>query len=252
MGILAGKVALITGAASGIGHAAALTFAAEGARLVLADVDEQAGELTAKEVVDAGGQAVFMGADISRRADVQALVARALSQYGALTAAFNNAGISGPLHPLVGYPDADFERVLSVNLRGTWYCLQEQIPAMIEAGGGSIVNNSSAGGVAASPDIAAYIASKHAIMGLTKSAAIENATKGVRVNAVLPGPIDTPMPAALTAGTPGALDTFKAAIPAGRMGEPSEVAEAAAWLCSDRASYITGHGLAVDGGYLSV
>ncbi len=249
--LLEGKVAIITGAGAGIGREAARTFAREGAAVVLADVDEQGGEETAAAVTAAGGAAAFVRTDVARRDDVRTLVAHALDTHGRLDCAFNNAGVGGLMHPLVGYPDDDFARVLDVNVKGTWYCLQEEIPAIVSSGGGAIVNASSGLGLVGCPGMPAYIASKHAVLGITQAAAIESAQQGVRVNAVLPGIVETAMPHRLTAGQPELLDAFRGAMPIGRLAEPAEIAEAAAWLCSDRASFVTGHGLAVDGGYLS-
>lgn len=251
MGFLEDRVAIVTGGGGGIGGKAAEIFAREGAKVLVADVDEAQGNAVVAAIEAAGGQASLCAADVAKREDVAALVARALDTYGRLDAAFNTAGISGPLQPLVGYPDEWFERVIDVNVRGTWYCLQEQIPAMAQSGGGAIVNTSSGLGVVGCPGMPAYIASKHAVMGLTQAAAIENAAQGIRVNALLPGIIDTRMPSELTAGAPEMMDALIAAMPIGRLGLPEEVAEAAAWLCSERASFVTGHGMAVDGGYLS-
>jgi NAD(P)-dependent dehydrogenase (short-subunit alcohol dehydrogenase family) len=249
--MLEGKVAIITGAGGGIGRAAALVFAREGAQVVLSDVDEASLAETAAQVESAGGVASTVPGDVSRRDDVRAIVAAAVDGFGRLDCAFNNAGISGPLHPLVGYPDEPFQRVIDVNVKGTWYCLQEELPVMIEAGGGAIVNTSSGMGVIAAPGMPAYVASKHAVMGLTQAAALENAEFNVRVNALLPGIVDTRMPAGLAEAAPGLMDIFRTSAPLGRLAEPPEIAETAAWLCSDRASFVTGHGLAVDGGILA-
>jgi NAD(P)-dependent dehydrogenase (short-subunit alcohol dehydrogenase family) len=251
MRILEDRVAIVTGGGGGIGGKAAEIFAREGAKVVVADVEEERATAVVEAIRAAGGAATFCATDVAKRADVTALVQAALSTYGKLDAAFNTAGVSGPLQPLVGYPDEWFERVIDINVRGTWYCLQEQIPAMIMAGGGAIVNTSSGLGVVGCAGMPAYIASKHAVMGLTQAAAIENATQGVRVNALLPGIIDTRMPEELTAAAPEVKDMLVAAMPIGRLGQPEEVAEAAVWLCSSRASFVTGHGMAVDGGYLS-
>ena len=251
MGILEDRVAIVTGGGGGIGGTAAQIFAREGAKVVVGELNEQDGQQVVEAIRSSGGEATFVKTDVAKREDVSALVAAAKDNYGRLDAAFNTAGVSGPLQPLVGYPDEWFERVIDVNVRGTWYCLQEQIPAMIESGGGSIVNTSSGLGVVGAPGMPAYTASKHAVMGLTQAAAIENAAAGVRVNALLPGIIDTKMPSDLTAGAPEVMDVLIAAMPIGRLGKPEEVAEAAVWLCSERASFVTGHGLAVDGGYLA-
>ena len=251
MGLVEGKVGLITGAGGGIGRAAALAFAHEGARLVLADRDAETLEETAGLVAAAGFEAVARTADITRRADVHAIVAAALERYGRLDLAFNNAGISGPLHPLVGYPDEAFAAVIDVNIKGTWFCLQEELAVMQQAGGGAIVNTSSGLGLVAVPAMPIYVATKHAVIGLTKAAALESAAAGIRVNAVLPGIVDTNMPAALVEGAPEAMELMLAGCPMGRMARPEEVAECAVWLCSDRASFVTGHGLVVDGGIVA-
>ena len=250
-GLLEDKVAMITGAAAGIGRAAAIVFAREGATVVLADVDVPGLQETVSQVVALGGKATAIPADVSRREDVRELVGRSVGEHGRLDVAFNNAGVAGLFHPLVDYPDDQFELVLATNVRGTWYCLQEEIPVMAANGGGAILNASSGLGVVGCSGMPAYVASKHAVLGLTQAAAIENAKEGVRINALLPGITATSQPLNLLADSPGLLDTFKAAMPIGRLAEPAEIAEAAAWLCSDRASFVTGHGMAVDGGYLS-
>lgn len=251
MGILDDRVIVITGGAGGIGSVAASVFAREDARVVVSDLDEERGAAIASSIESDGGRASFVAADVSKRESVKAMVEHAVSTFGRLDGAFNAAGVTGPLQPMVGYPDEWFDRVLDVNLRGIWYCLQEQIPAIIEAGGGSIVNVSSALGTVAAPGMPAYVASKHAVMGMTQSAALENASQGVRINALLLGVIDTEMPKKLTENNPGVMEAFRSAMPLGRLGTPGEVAEAGAWLLSSRASFVTGHGMAVDGGALS-
>ncbi|MCX2750338.1 glucose 1-dehydrogenase [Arthrobacter sp. MI7-26] len=251
MGMMSGRVAMITGAGGGIGRAAAMVFAREGARLLLCDIADDAVGRTVANVRELGGDAVAMVGDISLKTDVQGFVDRAITEWGTLDAAFNNAGITGPLHPIVDYPDEWFERTVAVNLRGTWNCIQAQVPAMLRTGGGAIVNASSCAGAVGSPGMAVYAATKHAILGLTKAVALENAAAGVRVNALLPGVIDTQQPRAFMANAPELLESLIAAMPIGRLGQAEEVAEAALWLCSDRASLVTGHGLAVDGGYLA-
>jgi NAD(P)-dependent dehydrogenase (short-subunit alcohol dehydrogenase family) len=251
MGLLEDKAGLITGAGGGIGRAAALAFAHEGARLVLADRDAESLEETTRLVTEAGFEAVAVAADITRRADVHAIVAAALERYGRLDLAFNNAGISGPLHPLVGYPDEAFAAVIEVNVKGTWFCLQEELAVMQPAGGGAIVNTSSGLGLVAVPGMPIYVATKHAVLGLTKAAALESAAAGIRVNAVLPGIVDTNMPAALVQGAPEAMELMLAGCPMARMAQPEEIAQCAVWLCSERASFVTGHGLVVDGGIVA-
>ncbi len=250
MRALEGRVAVITGAARGIGRAAVEVFVRHGATVVACDIDEEHGSATVEAVRRQGGSASFVAADVSVRRDVAALVSGILSEHGGLHCAFNNAGITGPLHPLVGYPEEDYQRVLAINVGGVWNCLQEEIPAMLASGGGAIVNASSGLGVVASPGMAAYVAAKHAVLGLTQTAALEYSAAGVRVNAVLPGVIDTDMPARLTVGSPQTMAAMRAAHPIGRLGRAEEVAETAAWLCSPAASFVTGHGMAVDGGHL--
>ncbi|GAB3774152.1 SDR family oxidoreductase [Nocardioides ginsengisegetis] len=249
--MLSGKVAMITGAADGIGRAAVTVFAREGALVLACDIDGAGAEAAAAAVRADGGQALASAMDVSDLSQVRVGVELALTSWGSLDVAFNNAGITGPMTSLVDYPDEWFERVVAVNVRGTWNCLREQIPAMLQSGSGAIVNASSGAGAVGAPGIGIYAATKHAILGLTKVAALENATAGVRVNAVLPGIIDTNQPRNLTHDIPGAMDAFKSAMPIGRLGRADEVAEAAAWLCSDRASLVTGVGVAVDGGYLA-
>ena len=246
--LLEGKVALITGAGGGIGRAAALTFVREGAKLVLGDLAEEPLTESARLVSEHGGEAATRVTDVTRRDDVAALVALALERYGRLDCAFNNAGIPGGMQPFAEHSDEQYERVMDINVRGSWLCTQEEIKAMLATGGGAIVNASSGLGMIAAPQVAAYVTSKHAVLGLTRAASLEYARQGIRVNAVLPGVVDTPMPQQMFAAAPGALDAIAETCPMGRLARPEEVAEAAAWLCSDRASYVNGHGLVVDGG----
>jgi NAD(P)-dependent dehydrogenase (short-subunit alcohol dehydrogenase family) len=247
MGLLDDKVALVTGAASGIGAASARAFAREGARLVLADVCTGAGEAVAHELREAGADACFVAADVSREADVAALVKETLSRFGRLDCALNNAGITGPAGPLHTLDTSGFERVLAINLLGAFLCMKHEIPAMIAGGGGAIVNVSSGAGLIATPGLAAYCASKHGILGLTKTAAVENARSGVRVNAICPGSTDTPMLRASMAGSPELEKLILRSQPGGRLGRPEEIAEAALFLCSDRASFVSGESMLVDG-----
>ena len=249
-GRLEGKVALVTGGASGIGRATALAFAREGAQLVVADV-AAAGEDTAAQARALGVTADFVRADVTRQADVDGLVARAMVLHGRLDCAVNNAGIEGVLAPVADYPEDVFERVIQVNLLGVWRCLRAEIPRMIDGGGGAIVNTASVGGLVGAGHFSAYVASKHAVVGLTKCAAIDYAASGIRVNAVCPGVIDTPMLDRLAAGMPGLRDGLVATAPMRRLGAPAEIAEAVVWLCSDAASFVTGHALALDGGFVA-
>lgn len=250
-GALNGKAALVTGGASGIGRATALAFACEGASLVLADVDAAGGEDTAAAARAAGANAHFVRCDVARSADVEALVAGTIARLGRLDCAFNNAGIEGRLGPLAECPEEDFARVIDVNLMGVWRCLRAELPHMTARGSGAIVNTASVAGLVGAGGLAAYVASKHAVMGLTKVAALEAARSGVRVNAVCPGVIQTPMVDRLDAASPGAIEALVAVEPMGRVGTPEEVAAAVVWLCSDAASFTTGHGLVIDGGYVT-
>lgn len=250
MKLLADRVALVTGAAGGIGRAAVEVFVREGARVIAADLPDGDGERIVEDLANESADITFVPTDISSREQVDALVSEATKKFGRLDAAFNNAGITGPLHPLVDYPEEEFEQVLGVNVRGTWYCMQAEIKAMIESGGGAIVNTSSSLGEVGAAGTAAYTMSKHAVLGMTRAAALDTATLGIRINAVLPGVIDTQMPERLMAGA-GGKEAFIPSMPIGRLGEPIEIAEAVAWLCSDRASLATGAGFAVDGGYLA-
>jgi NAD(P)-dependent dehydrogenase (short-subunit alcohol dehydrogenase family) len=246
-GLVAGKVALITGAGSGIGRASALTFAREGAKVVVADVIVEGGEETVRLIHQAGGEAVFMRADVSQAAEVEALVKKAVATYGRLDCAHNNAGIEGPGATTVDYAEARWDRVIAVNLKGVWLCMKYEIPEMLKHGGGAIVNTASTAGLVGYPRGSAYVASKHGVVGLTKTAALEYAKSGVRVNAVCPGAIDTPMMGRITDHRPQRAARMAAAEPVGRMGQPGEIAEAVVWLCSDAASFVTGHAMAVDG-----
>jgi NAD(P)-dependent dehydrogenase (short-subunit alcohol dehydrogenase family) len=249
--LLAGKVALITGAASGIGQGSAHVFAARGAKLVLADVDVERGEATAARIRAEGGDAVFVRADISAARDVEALVAAVVARHGRLDCAFNNAGIAGALAPLVDFSDEDWDRVIAVNLRGVYLCMKHEIRQMLKQGGGAIVNTASVVGLVGGPTMIAYAASKHGIVGMTKVAALEYAKQSVRVNAVCPGAVRTPMLDQMAAQAGYTEEVLIGAEPIGRIGEPHEIAEAAAWLCSSAASFVTGHAMAVDGGWVA-
>ena len=246
-----GKVAIVTGASAGIGRATALAFAREGARVVVADVQPGAGEETVRLIADAGGEAAFVRADVSRATDSEAIVHRAVEVFGRLDYAFNNAGIEGETAPTAECSEENWDRVLGINLKGVWLCMRHEIPEMLRQGGGAIVNCSSVAGLVGFPGIPAYTASKHGILGLTRAAALEYAQQNVRVNAVCPGVIRTAMVERFTRQDPQAEAQLVAREPVGRMGTPEEVAAAVLWLCSDAASFVSGHALAVDGGFVS-
>jgi NAD(P)-dependent dehydrogenase (short-subunit alcohol dehydrogenase family) len=246
--MLEGKVALVTGAASGIGRASALAFAREGARVMASDRDAGGGEETAAAIREAGGDAAFLAGDVTREPDVEALVAETVSRFGSLDCAHNNAGITGAMGAVHQIDLAAWEGTLAVNLTGVFLCLKHEIAHMLKHGGGAIVNTSSGAGFIGVPGLAPYAASKHAILGLTKTAALENAATGVRVNAVCPGSIDTPMLRGYMSIGPEVEKMIRAGQPGGRLGTPEEIAESVVWLCSDRASFVTGSSLLVDGG----
>lgn len=248
-GILADKAALVTGAGGGIGRAAALAFAREGARVVVSDLAGAGGEETARRIEEAGGAARFVACDVTRAHEVEGLVAAAVEAFGGLHCAHNNAGVEGAYARTADGGEEDFDRTCAVNLKGVYLCLRAELAHMAAHGGGAIVNTASIAGLEGARNLPVYAASKHAVMGLTRSAALEYASRGVRVNAVCPGPIRTRMLDALTAENPRLEPAMLAAIPMRRPGEPEEIAEAVVWLCSERAGYVTGHGLVVDGGF---
>ena len=245
----AGKVALVTGGASGIGRAAALGFAREGARVAVADVDEPGGEETARLVAADGGDAVFTRTDVSRAAAVETMVAVALQTYGRLDFAFNNAGVLGSGASMIDFTEGDWDEVMGVNLKGVWLCMKHTIPAMIQSGGGAIVNVSSVAGLVGSQHSPAYAASKHGAVGLSKTAALQYAPHNIRVNCICPAAVFSPMLETLVTRNPQVGAKLKASQPNGRFASPAEIAEVAVWLCSDAASFVTGAALPVDGGY---
>jgi NAD(P)-dependent dehydrogenase (short-subunit alcohol dehydrogenase family) len=249
---LAGKVALVTGAASGIGRATAEVFAGMGARVVASDADAKRGAATVDRLRERGSEAVFIAADVTDAAAVDALVAAAVDAYGRLDCAANCAGVGGGHATTHEYPEEQWERIVGTNLKGTWLSMRREIATMLELGNpGSVVNVSSTLGLRGSPFGAPYSASKHGVLGLTRSAAIEYAPAGIRVNAVCPGAIDTPMMDDTFERFPGFRDVLVGFVPMGRLGRPAEVASAIAWLASDAASFVTGEALAVEGGLLA-
>lgn len=250
-GSLDGRVALVTGGSAGIGRAAAVAFAKAGARVVVADTNADAAEGTMHLLRAFGGESLFVRTDVSQPTQVEALIAAVVEKLGRLDAAFNNAGIEGKRARTADSTDAEWDRVIGVNLTGVYLCMKHELRAMVRAGRGAIVNNASVAGQAGLSGHPAYVASKHGIIGLTRAAALEYAKAGIRVNAVCPGLIRTEMIDRLTGGIPEALAGLLATEPVGRMGAPEEVAAAVVWLCSDEASFVTGHAMAVDGGYLA-
>ncbi len=246
------KVALVTGGSSGIGRASALAFAREGARVVVADIAVAGGEETVRMIRAAGGESIFVRTDVSRATEVEAMVNRAVETYGRLDCAHNNAGVEeSPQNTTADCTEEDWDRIVTINLKGVWLCLKYEIPQMLRQGSGAIVNTASIFGMVSMAKRPAYTASKHGVVGLTKTAALDCAGAGIRVNAVCPGIIHTPMVERVWVGSPEAEAQTKAMEPVGRLGTPEEVAEAVVWLCSDAASFITGHPLAVDGGWLA-
>jgi NAD(P)-dependent dehydrogenase (short-subunit alcohol dehydrogenase family) len=250
MNTFANKVALVTGGTSGIGSATALAFAREGARVVVSGRREKEGNEVALLIRKNGGEGIFVKADVSSEADVSALIAKTLSAYGRLDAAFNNAGIEGDVGKQIHEQSVEnYRAVMEINVLGVLLAMKQEISAMLKSGGGAIVNSSSVGGLVGFPGVGVYVASKHAVIGLTKTAALEYATQGIRVNAVSPGGIETPMFDRFTAALGSdAHDQMTAMHPIGRTGRPEEIAEAVLWLCSDKASFVTGHTLVADGG----
>jgi NAD(P)-dependent dehydrogenase (short-subunit alcohol dehydrogenase family) len=245
-----GKVALVTGAGSGIGRASALAFAREGARVVVSDINPEGGAETVRAIEDVKGQARFVAADVSNEAQVEALMAGCLEAFGRLDFAHNNAGIAAPPTPMDDVEQSSFERVLSVNLIGVWLCLKHEARVMLRQGNGAIVNTASLAGLIGFPMHVAYSASKHAVIGITRTAALEYAQRGIRVHAVCPAFIQTPMIEGLTdEGAPRVdLERLARMQPMGRIGTPEEVAESVVWLCSESASFFTGIALPIDGG----
>ena len=247
----AGKVAFVTGGASGIGQAAALAFGAAGAWVAIADINEDGGLKTAKLIQEAGGEAVFFKCDFGNLAATEYTIHSVIKKTGKLDFAFNNAGVEGDSASTADCTSENWHRVIDVNLRGVWLCMKHEIHVMLRQGGGSIVNTSSIAGLVGFPNSPAYVASKHGILGLTKTAALEYARRNIRVNAVCPGVIETPMIERASIGKEFFKEELKKSEPMGRLGTPEEVASAVLWLCSDQASFVTGQALSVDGGWLA-
>ncbi|HEX5054458.1 MAG TPA: SDR family oxidoreductase [Planctomycetota bacterium] len=248
MKTLQDKVALITGGTTGIGRATAVAFARAGAKVVVAGRRQKEGEETLRLVREAGGTGTFLVADVSNPIDIEKLVAKTVAAYGRLDIAFNNAGIeSSVVAPTADQDDDDFDRVMDVNVKGVYLSMKHEIPAMQKNGGGAIVNTSSVAGVIGMPGVAPYVASKHAVIGLTKNAALEYAKLGVRINAVAPAAIETPMLDRFTESVP--REMLASMHPIGRLGKPEEIADAVVWLCSPQASFVTGQTIGVDGGF---
>jgi len=249
----AGKVALVTGAASGIGRATALAFGRAGASVVVADTSVDGGHMTAALIVEAGGKALFVKTNVTVPSEVEALVDKAVAHYGRIDCAVNGAAVEEEYLPLAEGEDAQFDRIMGVNVKGVWLCMRAQLSQMLkQEGGGTIVNVADAGGLVAAPNRAIYAASKHAVVGLTKTAAVEYAKQDIRINSLCPGAVKTPMLARMLEREPGRDKKLKAAHPMGRIADASEVANAALWLCSSQASFVTGHQLAIDGGLTAI
>ena len=243
-----GKVALVTGAGSGIGRAAATAFAARGARVAVADINAEGGAETVDTIVAAGGEAVFVLTDVTRGTDVAALVAATVERWGRLDYAHNNAGTVGPTAYTADYAEEDWDRVVAINLTSVFLCIKHEVPAMIAGGGGAIVNTSSGAGLVGFPGMPAYVATKHGVIGLTKASAIEYARAGIRINAVCPGSTRTAMLEGFMGGDPKMERMMAGGTPLHRLAEAHEIAAAVVWLCSDEASFVTATAMPVDGG----
>jgi NAD(P)-dependent dehydrogenase (short-subunit alcohol dehydrogenase family) len=251
MTTLSGKVALVTGGTSGIGKASAITLAQAGAKVVVAGRRQAEGEETIRLLQASGGDGFFVATDVSKEADVQTLIEKTMARYGRLDIAFNNAGVEQEAAPLPEQTETTYNHIMDINVKGVWLSLKHEIPAMLKNGGGAIVNTSSGMGLVGGARVQIYTASKHAVEGLTKAVALEYALQGIRVNAVSPGLIQTEMLDRAVQTNTELMEYFKTTLPMGRIGTPQEVVNAVLWLCSDASSFVTGHSLTVDGGYIA-
>lgn len=249
--IFDGKVAIVTGGSFGIGRAAAIAFAARGAHVIVADWLEDKEHTTLDRIKAAGGQGIFISCDVSKNGEVQALVEKTVATYGRLDYAFNNAGIEGITANTHECTEENWDKTININLKGIWLCMKHEIAYMLKQGKGAIVNCASVAGLIGFPGLPAYVVSKHGVVGLTKTAALENAQQHIRINAVCPGVIHTAMIDRITGMDKTVEKQFIGMEPVGRMGNPEEVAEAVMWLCSDAASFVTGHAMPVDGGWIA-
>jgi NAD(P)-dependent dehydrogenase (short-subunit alcohol dehydrogenase family) len=250
-GILQGKVALVTGGGSGIGRATSIRLAREGAKVMIADYVPAGAEHTVKLIKEAGGEASCLAADVAVTKEVETMVKKTVDTYGRLDCAYNNAGIEGGMGDTISCTEENFDRVIAIDLKAVWLCMKYEIPQMLKQGGGSIVNTASIAGLVGFNAIPAYVAAKHGVVGLTRTAALEYAQKNIRVNCVCPGVIRTPMvERAIDKGGMTEADVI-AGEPVGRFGKPEEIAEGVLWLLSDAASFVTGHPLTIDGGWIA-
>lgn len=243
------RVALITGGSAGIGKATSLLFAEKGARIIIADVAVEQGEETVRLIRKDGGEAIFLKCDVSDAKQVKGLIDKTVSTFGCIDFAFNNAGIEGISAPTAECTEENWDRTININLKGVWLCMKYEIEQMLKQKQGVIVNNSSIAGLVGFQGTPAYVASKHGILGLTKTAALEYSRQGIRINAVCPGVIRTDMVGRVIGGDPAIEQQFTALKPIGRLGHPNEIAEAVIWLCSDASSFVTGHSMVIDGGF---